>query len=58
MDELLRRRLVAAVGALLRHRHTNTGRLVPQKFPSVDLSRTGFAGRGFVANVVAVIAHD
>jgi hypothetical protein len=58
MDKLLRRRLVAAVGALLRHRHTNRRPFPPRKFLSVDLGLTGSAGRGFVANVVVVIAHD
>jgi len=58
MEELLRRGVVAAVGTLLRHRHGD-----PKPFPSqggllVDRRLTGFAGRGFVANVVVVMAHD
>jgi hypothetical protein len=57
MDELLRRRLVATVGALLRHRHTNTGPFLHRGVLLVDPRLTGPA-RGFVADVVVVMAHD
>jgi len=57
MDELLRRRLVAAVGALLRHRHTNPGPFLPRNILLVDPRLPGPAG-GLVADVVVVMAHD
>jgi hypothetical protein len=57
MDELLRRRLVAAVGALLRHRHTKPGPFLHRDILPVDPRLTGPAG-GLVADVVVVMAHD
>jgi hypothetical protein len=52
LHQLLRRRFIAAaaVTTLLRHRATNPW---PLRF-----RRAGFAGRGFVANIAVVIAHD
>jgi hypothetical protein len=58
MDEFLRRRLIAEVATLLRHRGRNPWPFRPEGIWSVDPKLAGLAGRGFTANIDVAIAHD
>jgi hypothetical protein len=58
MDEFLRRRLVAEVATLLRHRGRNPRPFRLEGIWSVDPQLAGLAGRGFIANIDVAIAHD
>jgi predicted NUDIX family NTP pyrophosphohydrolase len=58
MDEFLRRRLIAEVATLLRHRGGHPWRFRLEGIWSVDPKLTGLAGRGFIANIDVAIAHD